>query len=229
MMDNNQNVSSTAGLSKFYSKVYGYLGLGILMSAITSYIVMNYYYFEIASFLFANKINFFLMWGVQIGLVVYLGKNAFSNSGKSIVGYVAYTILTGITISMTLAMYSKADVALAFLTAAGTFIGMSVFGLVTKKDLSVMGHALYSLLIGAFIAILLNVFILKSQPVDLFISLGMVVIFAGLTAYDNQKIKVLYQQKGEVGASNLAIYCALTLYLDLVNLFLSLLRIFGRD
>ena len=229
MMDNNQNVTSTAGLSKFYSKVYGYLGLGILMSAITSYIVMNYFFLEMANFLFANKINFFLMWGVQIGLVVYLGKNAFSNSGKSIIGYVAYTILTGITISMTLAMYSTADVALALLTAAGTFIGMSVVGLVTKKDLSAMGHAMYSLLIGALIAILLNVFILKSQPVDLFISLGMVVIFAGLTAYDNQKIKVLYQQKGEVGASNLAIYCALTLYLDLVNLFLSLLRIFGRD
>jgi FtsH-binding integral membrane protein len=190
---------------------------------------MNYFFLEMANFLFANKINFFLMWGVQIGLVVYLGKNAFSNSGKSIIGYVAYTILTGITISMTLAMYSTADVALAFLTAAGTFIGMSVVGLVTKKDLSAMGHAMYSLLIGALIAILLNVFILKSQPVDLFISLGMVVIFAGLTAYDNQKIKVLYQQKGEVGASNLAIYCALTLYLDLVNLFLSLLRIFGRD
>lgn len=61
MMDNNQNVASTAGLSKFYSKVYGYLGLGILMSAITSYIVMNYFFLEMANFLFANKINFFLM------------------------------------------------------------------------------------------------------------------------------------------------------------------------
>ena len=229
MMDNNQNVTSTAGLSKFYSKVYGYLGLGILISAVTSYLVLNVFLVEVFTFLGANSFNFFLMWGAQIGLVIYLSKNAFSNSGKSLIGYINYTILTGITISATLFMYSGAAVTMAFVTAAGTFIGMSVVGIVTKKDLSAMGHAMYSLLIGAIIAILLNVFLLKSAPIDLFISLAMVVIFAGLTAYDNQKIKVLYQQKGEVGASNLAIYCALTLYLDLVNLFLSLLRIFGRD
>ncbi|MEG0286038.1 MAG: Bax inhibitor-1/YccA family protein [Vagococcus sp.] len=228
-MDNNQNVASTAGLSKFYSKVYGYLGAGIMLSALTSYLVLNVFANQVFGFLFANRLNFFLMWGVQIGLVIYLGKNAFSNSGKSFFGYIAYTILTGITISATIAMYSGAAVTMAFVTAAGTFIGMSLVGVFTKKDLSAMGHAMYSLLIGAFIAILLNVFFLKSGPVDLMISLAMVVIFAGLTAYDNQKIKVLYQQKGETGASNLAIYCALTLYLDLVNLFLSLLRIFGRD
>ncbi|MFW8052029.1 Bax inhibitor-1 family protein [Vagococcus fluvialis] len=228
-MDNNQNVASTAGLSKFYSKVYGYLGAGIMLSALTSYLVLNVFANQVFGFLFANRLNFFLMWGVQIGLVIYLGKNAFSNSGKSFFGYIAYTILTGITISATIAIYSGAAVTMAFVTAAGTFIGMSLVGVFTKKDLSAMGHAMYSLLIGAFIAILLNVFFLKSGPVDLMISLAMVVIFAGLTAYDNQKIKVLYQQKGETGASNLAIYCALTLYLDLVNLFLSLLRIFGRD
>ena len=229
MMDNNQNVASTAGLSKFYSKVYGYLGAGIMLSALTSYLVLNVFANQVFGFLFANRLNFFLMWGVQIGLVIYLRKNAFSNSGKSFFGYNAYTILTGITISATIAIYSGAAVTMAFVTAAGTFIGMSLVGVFTKKDLSAMGHAMYSLLIGAFIAILLNVFFLKSGPVDLMISLAMVVIFAGLTAYDNQKIKVLYQQKGETGASNLAIYCALTLYLDLVNLFLSLLRIFGRD
>ncbi|WP_242542281.1 Bax inhibitor-1/YccA family protein [Candidatus Vagococcus giribetii] len=229
MMDNNNNAVSTAGLSKFYSKVYGYLGMGIMLSALTSYLVINVFANEVFGFLFANRLNFFLMWGVQIGLVVYLGKNAFSNSGKSFIGYIAYTILTGITISATIAIYAATDVTMAFVTAAGTFIGMSLVGLFIKKDLSAMGHAMYSLLIGALIAIVINVFFLKSAPVDLFISLAMVVIFAGLTAYDNQKIKVLYQQKGDEGAANLAIYCALTLYLDLVNLFLSLLRIFGRD
>ncbi|QIL49806.1 Bax inhibitor-1/YccA family protein [Vagococcus hydrophili] len=228
-MDNNQNAARTAGISKFYSKVYGYLGLGILVSAMTSYVVMNYFFYEVASFLMANRINFFLMWGVQIGLVVYLGKNAFSNSGKTLVGYLLYTVLTGITISMTLAMYTPTKIYLAFATAAGMFIAMSLVGVFIKKDLSAMGHAMYSLLIGAFIAILLNVFFLKSGPVDLMISLAMVVIFAGLTAYDNQKIKTMYQQAGEQTASGLAIYCAMTLYLDLVNLFLSLLRIFGRD
>ncbi len=163
MMDNNQNVASTAGLSKFYSKVYGYLGAGIMLSALTSYLVLNVFANQVFGFLFANRLNFFLMWGVQIGLVIYLGKNAFSNSGKSFFGYIAYTILTGITISATIAMYSGAAVTMAFVTAAGTFIGMSLVGVFTKKDLSAMGHAMYSLLIGAFIAILLNVFFLKKN------------------------------------------------------------------
>lgn len=229
MMDNNHNVEKTVGLSKFYSKVYGYLGLGILMSAITSYIVMNVYPAQILGFVYGSKLNFFLMWGVQIALVIYLGKNAFSNSGKSLIGYLAYTILTGITVSATLFMYEATDVTLAFVTAAGMFIAMSVVGLVVKKDLSAMGHALYSLLIGGIIAIFLNIFLLKSGPVDLFISFAMVIIFAGLTAYDNQKIKHYYMQLGEEAGSNLAIYCAMTLYLDLVNIFLYLVRIFGRD
>lgn len=229
MMDNNQNVQSTVGLSKFYSKVYGYLGLGILMSAITSYVVTNFFQEQVMRFVYGGTLNMFLLWGAQIGLVVYLGKNAFSDSGKSLIGYMAYTILTGITITATLAFYPAADVSRAFLTAAAMFIGMSLIGVFIKKDLSAMGHALYSVLIGGIIAIFLNMFILKSSAVDLFISFAMVLVFAGLIAYDNQKIKVYYQQMGDKSSSNLAIYCAMTLYLDLVNLFLYLLRIFGRD
>lgn len=229
MMDNNHNVEKATGISKFYSKVYGYLGLGILLSAITSFLVINVFPNEVLGFVYGGRLNFFLMWGVQIGLVVYLGKNAFSNSGKSLLGYIAYTILTGVTISATVFMYDATDVTLAFVTAAGMFIGMSLVGVFIKKDLSAMGHAMYSLLIGALIAIVLNLFILKSEPVDFAISLVMVVIFAGLTAWDNQKIKLYYQEMGDQAGSNLAIYCAMTLYLDLVNLFLSLLRIFGRD
>ncbi len=228
-MDNNQNIEKKSSISKFYSRVYGYLGLGILLSAITSFIVIRVFPNEILGFVYGGKLNFFLLWGAQIGLVIYLGKNAFSNSGRSLIGYIAYTILTGVTISATVFMYDATDVTLAFVTASGMFIGMSLVGLFIKKDLSAMGHALYSLLIGALIAIVLNLFILKSAPVDFAISLAMVVIFAGLIAWDNQKIKLYYQEMGDKSGSNLAIYCAMTLYLDLVNLFLSLLRIFGRD
>ena len=229
MMDNNHNVEKATGISKFYSKVYGYLGLGILLSAITSFLVINVFPNEVLGFVYGGRLNFLLMWGVKIGLVVYLGKNAFSNSGKSLLGYIAYTILTGVTISATVFMYDATDVTLAFVTAAGMFIGMSLVGVFIKKDLSAMGHAMYSFLIGALIAIVLNLFVLKSSAVDFAISLAMVVVFAGLTAWDNQKIKLYYQEMGDQAGSNLAIYCAMTLYLDLVNLFLSLLRIFGRD
>lgn len=229
MMDNNQQVQETTGLSKFYSKVYGYLGLGILLSAMTSYVMLNYFKAQVAQFLNGGSLYLLLLWGVQIGLVVYLGKNAFTNSGKTLVGYMVYTVLTGITLSLTLAMYTTGTIVLAFTTTAGMFIGMSLIGIFIKKDLTAMGHAMYSLLIGALIAIVLNVFFMKSSAVDLFISLAMVVIFSGLIAYDNQKIKKMYLQAGEQTASGLAVYCALTLYLDIVNLFIYLLRIFGRD
>lgn len=229
MMNNNQNATRAAGISKFYSKVYGYLGLGLLLSAMTSYIMLNYFTAQVNQFKTGGSLYLLLLWGVQIGLVIYLGKNAFTNSGKTLVGYLVYTVITGITLSLTLSMFDPKTIVLAFVTTAGTFIGMSLVGIFIKKDLSGMGHAMYSLLIGALIAIFLNIFFMKSGAVDLFISIAMVVIFSGLIAYDNQKIKKMYLEAGEQTASGLAVYCALTLYLDIINLFIYLLRIFGRD
>ncbi|MGO3731592.1 MAG: Bax inhibitor-1/YccA family protein [Vagococcus sp.] len=228
-MDNNQNVSKTTGLSQFFSKVYGYLGLGLAVSGVTSYLVLNVFFEQVARFVNASSFSILLLWIAQMALVVYLGKSAFSDSKNSIVGYIAYSALTGVTLGITLSLYAPGTIVAAFVTTAATFIGMSLVGVFVKKDLSAMGHALYSLVIGIIIASLLNMFLLKSSPVDFFISLAMVVVFSGLTAYDNQKIKVFYQQYGDQATSSLAIYCALTLYLDLLNLFLAFLRIFGRD
>lgn len=229
---NNNQVETSIGLSKFFSKVYGMLGLGIAISGITSFLSLTVFQEQFINLFFnGGRFAFFGIWIAQIALVVYLGKSAFANTNtsKSIVGYIAYAMLTGLTLTVTLVMYSGPAIVQAFVTASIMFITMSVVGTVVKKDLSAMGHAMFSFLIGAIIAIVLNVFFLKSSAVDLFISLALVVIFAGLTAYDNQKIKVFYQQYGEQAGMGLVVYCALTLYLDLVNLFLALVRIFGRD
>lgn len=229
MNQQHQTVDNTSGLTKFYSKVYGYLGLGLGISAITSFLALNVFFESIVIALATNPFLFWGMWIAQLVLVVYLGKNAYTNSAKSLIGFIAYSILTGLTISLTLAMYNQTAIVRAFVTTAVMFIGMSLVGVLTKRDLSAIGHALYSLVIGVIIATLINIFFLKSAPVDYFISYSMVIIFSGLIAYDNQKIKVIYQNGGAQTASGLAIYCALSLYLDIVNLFLSLVRIFGRD
>ncbi|MGO2083128.1 Bax inhibitor-1/YccA family protein [Vagococcus sp.] len=228
-MNNNQNVVEAKGLTRFYGKVYGFLGLGIGISALTAYLCINVFWSQIAGILSGNSLVFWAIWIAQLVLVFSLSKNAFSDSGMSLIGYVAYSVLTGITLSVTVAMYTQQSVVSAFVTAAGTFAAMSVVGMVTKKDLSAIGHALYSLVLGIIIASLLNIFILKSGPVDFFISLVMVVVFAGLTAYDNQKIKTLYASNGGQASTNLAVYCALSLYLDLINLFYAFLRLFNRN
>ncbi|MGX6966543.1 Bax inhibitor-1/YccA family protein [Vagococcus teuberi] len=229
MDQQHQTIENTTGLAKFYSKVYGYLGVGLGISALISYLVLNVFAESVLPVIFGNPLLFWGMWIAQLVLVVYLGKNAFNDSAKSLIGFIAYSALTGVTISVTLAMYNQQAIVRAFVTTAIMFVGMSLLGVFIKKDLSAIGHALYSLVIGVIIATLINTFFLKSAPVDYFISYSMVVIFSGLIAYDNQKIKLIYQENGAKTASGLAVYCALSLYLDIVNLFLALVRIFGRD
>ncbi|MGY3765133.1 Bax inhibitor-1/YccA family protein [Vagococcus vulneris] len=227
---NNMDQTKARGLSSFYSKVYGFLGLGIGISAVTAFLASTIFKEAIFSLLAQNSLVFWGIWIAQLVLVIYLSKaTASNNAAKSVGGYIVYSALTGITLSITLQLYDIGTITYAFITSAVTFIVMSVVGVVIKKDLSAIGQALYSLVIGIIIATLLNVFLLKSSPVDFFISLAMVVVFAGLTAYDNQKIKAIYLQAGDQAVTGIAVYCALSLYLDLINLFYAFLRIFSRD
>ena len=225
---NQQEYVQTGGLTKFYSKVYGFVGLGVAISAVTAYLASTVFWYQVAPLL-SNRIMFFGLWIAQLALVVNLSKNAVQEKGNSLVGYIGYSVLTGITLSVTLKLYTAESITAAFLTASVTFAVMAVVGVVIKKDLSAVGHALYSLVLGIIIASLLNFFILKSSPVEMFISYAMVLVFSGLVAYDNQKIKAIYYQAGVEPSNNIAIYCALSLYLDLINLFYAFLRIFGRD
>lgn len=130
---------------------------------------------------------------------------------------------------MTLAFYDIGTITQAFLTATGMFIGMSVVGMVTKKDLSGIGRAGLAALIGVIIAMFVNIFLLHSSAVDFFISILLVLIFAGITAYDNQNIRKVYIQSNGTANSGVAVFMALQLYLDFINLFLAFLRIFGRN
>ena len=143
--------------------------------------------------------------------------------------FVIYSIVNGLTLSSILIAYTMESVASTFFITAGTFAAMAIIGSVTKKDLSSIGQILFMALIGLIIATIVNIF-LKSSMMSYIISYVGVAVFVGLTAYDAQKIKNMIHQYGtDLSNDNmkLALMGSLSLYLDFINLFLYLLRIFG--
>lgn len=225
---NNQEVRAQ-GLNKFYSKIYAFLAMGVGISALVSYLSLTVFNYQVASFINNFPLGFVGLWIVEIALVFVLGMKAQKNPSLAIGGFIAYSLINGLTLAVTLSMYTKGTVTAAFVTSAAMFVGMSAIGMFTKKDLSGIGRAGYSALIGIILAILLNTFILHSSPVDFFISILMVIIFSGITAYDNQNIRNIYFQTNGTANNGVAVFMALQLYLDFINLFLAFLRIFGRD
>ncbi|WP_395522286.1 Bax inhibitor-1/YccA family protein [Enterococcus faecium] len=225
----NNPSTSMSGINRFYAKVYGFLGMGLALSAVTSYLALWVFPLQLATFINNFPLGFVGLWIVELILVMVLGVKAQKNPSLAIGGFIAYSLLNGITLAVTLAYYDIGTVTQAFLTATLMFMGMSVVGVTTKRDLSGVGRAGQADLIGVIIALVLNIFILRSSVVELFISLLLVVIFAGITAYDNQSIRNIYVQTNGTAHSGIAVFMALKLYLDFINLFLAFLRIFGRN
>ncbi|MBO0467618.1 Bax inhibitor-1/YccA family protein [Enterococcus plantarum] len=224
----NNGAVANVGLNKFYSKIYAFLAMGIGVSALVSYLILNVFPMVLVTLLNSTAL-FFGLWIVQIGLVLFLGVRAQKNPSLAVGGFLVYSVLNGVTISATLLLYAQATVVSAFVSAAATFGAMSLVGMFTKKDLSAMGHAAYSALIGIIIAMVINFFFLRSSAVSFFISILMVLIFAGITAYDNQRIRQVYNETGGQAGTGIAVFFALQLYLDFINLFLAFLRIFGKN
>ena len=218
-----------SGINRFYAKVYGFLGMGLALSAVTSYLALWVFPLQLATFINNFPLGFMGLWIVELILVMVLGVKAQKNPSLAIGGFIAYSLLNGVTLAVTLAYYDIGTVTQAFLTATLMFMGMSVVGVTTKRDLSGVGRAGQAALIGVIIALVLNIFILRSSAVELFISLLLVVILAGITAYDNQSIRNIYVQTNGTAHSGIAVFMALKLYLDFINLFLAFLRIFGRN
>jgi len=170
----------------------------------------------------------FVFWGLviaQFGLVIGLTAAVTRLSAGAAGGlFLLYSALNGATLSVILLVYTGASVAAAFAVTAGTFGAMSVYGTVTRRDLASWSTFLFMGLIGIVIASLVNVFT-KSDMVSWVISAAAVLVFTGLTAYDTQKLRRM--AAAGAGVAALPVNGALALYLDFVNLFLALLRIFG--
>jgi FtsH-binding integral membrane protein len=177
------------------------------------------------SVLLGNRVLFYALLFGQLGLVVALSSVATRvSTAVAALLFFGYAALTGVTLSTLFLVYTASSIASTFFVTAGAFGALSVFGAVTRRDLSVIGRFALFALVGVVIASLVNLF-LASSGLDWLISVVGVVLFAGLTAYDTQRLQAIFRS-GEVSA-NLPLVGALTLYLDFINMFLFLLRFLG--
>jgi len=173
--------------------------------------------------------NLYILFGAEIAIVIL--SNLTIHMNKPILTamlFTAYSFLTGATLGIIFLLYTTASVVTIFLVTAGIFGVMAVYGLITKADLSGLGNILLMGLIGIIVISLVNLFIFKSDMADTVISAVGVLIFVGLTAYDTQKIKKSVEYSTSENVLTLALSGAFELYLDFINIFLKLLRLFGK-
>jgi uncharacterized protein len=213
---------------RYMVKVYGWMGFGLLITGFVAwYTAISE---ELLGFIFASRWIFFgliILELVAVGLLVSL-INKMTASMATLV-FLLYALLNGLTMSLIFVVYTAESIASTFFVTAGTFGVMSMYGYFTKTDLSRWGNLLFMGLMGIIIASIAN-FFMKSETLYWITTYAGVLIFVGLTAYDTQKIKRMniIGNEGSDEDHKEAIMGALTLYLDFINLFLYLLRIFGR-
>ena len=210
---------------EFLTKVYSWMVGALLLTAGAAwYTFMNNWDLAL--------INSGIYWGViiaQFGVVIWLsGWVERMQKNTAIMAFLGYSLLTGVTFSVILRAFTSESIYTVFLITAGMFAALSFYGFTAKKDLSGVGKFMFMGLVGIIIATIVNFFILSSA-MHFVISCVGVVVFAGLTAYDTQKLKEMYSvmAEGDEMATKFAIRGALALYLDFINLFLFLLRLFG--
>lgn len=213
--------------ASFINKVYAWMALAL---TVTGFIAFRTAQSEaLLSLIFGNSILLIGLIIVELGIVFWMSRNIARISSNMAIGlFMLYSALNGLTLSVLLLVYTAASVASTFFITAGTFGLMSAYGYFTKKDLTSWGNLLFMALIGLIIASVVNIF-WANPTLYWLISYAGVLIFVGLTAYDTQKIKNMSLEldaESEEGRKG-AIMGALALYLDFINLFIMLLRIFG--
>lgn len=209
-------------------KVYVWMTMALVITGLTAYGVATSP--DILRAIYTKQI---LFWGLIIAeFAIVIGVSAAINRlslTTATLMFILYSVINGALMSYIFLAYTASSIATVFFITAGTFAAMAVIGYTTKTDLTSLGKILMMALIGLIIATIVNLFI-KSSGFTFILSYVGVLIFVGLTAYDSQKIKQMLLQAPDAGeaAQKLALLGALSLYLDFINLFLYLLRIFGR-
>ena len=221
-------IQERSGLNQFYAKVYAFVGLGIGLSALVSALMLTVFQSQLVYFLMHGRLWLMIATFAELGLVFVASSMAAKNSPAALPVFLVYSLLKCCTLSFVVAFYTPGTVLSAFVSSALLFFVMAAIGIFTKKDLSGMGRALMAALVGLIIAMVVNLFLANSF-FDYMISIAMVLVFSGLIAWDNQKIRYVYEQSRGQVATGWVISMALSIYLDFINLFLSILRIFGRN
>ena len=225
----NKDYAMSTAFPALMRKVFVWMTLALAITGLTAYGVATSP--AILSLIFSSKVTFFGLIIAEFALVFAISGaiNRLSLSTATML-FILYSVINGATLSSIFFAFSVATIGKVFFITAGTFGAMALVGYTTKTDLTSMGKLLFMALLGIIIASVVNMFV-GSSGLDLILSYVGVLVFVGLTAYDTQKIKQMCQTAPDAGESTqkLALIGALSLYLDFINLFLYLLRIFGNN
>jgi FtsH-binding integral membrane protein len=218
------------GLRKYMLGVYNYMTVAMGITGLVAYIMADQLVSNPALFnaVYGSPLKWVVMLA-PLGFVIFLSARIHKMAGSTAqISFWVFAGVMGLSLASIFIAYTGESVAKVFFITAGAFAGLSLFGYTTKKNLSGMGSFLMMGLIGLIIAMVVNIF-LASPAMQFVISAVGVLIFAGLTAYDTQQIKNMYQEAdGSEVAKKKSIMGALRLYLDFLNLFLFLLQLFGN-
>lgn len=216
-------------VAALFKSLYMQMAAALTVTGLTAYFVSQSAAFW--NMLITNPSLIFIFIVAQIGLVIWLSARVMRMSiGMATILFIAYSVLTGITLSSIFMVYDMGTIATTFFVTAGTFFITSLVGYITRMDLSRIGNLLFMMLIGLIIATVVNIFV-ASATLHWVITYVGVIVFVGLIAWDTQKLRNLFLEYGtaDEGGQRLALLGALTLYLDFINLFLYLLRIFASN
>jgi uncharacterized protein len=212
-------------VTAFLSKVYGWMFLGLLLTAGTAVVVASSP--ALIETLLANRILFWILLFGQLGLVFYLSARVDKVSPVTAAAlFLLYSAMVGVTSSVIFLIYTGASIVSAFVIAGGMFGAMAVFGTVTKRSLAGVGQFMFMGLIGLIIAMFVSFFWFNDLLMFVISVVG-VLVFTGLTAYDAQRLKHMAVALPDGRVGSYAVVGALSLYLDFINLFFFILRLMG--
>jgi len=212
-------------VTAFLKQVYGWMFVGLSVTAAVALFVASQP--ALVQAIASNRFLFFALIIAQLGLVWWISARAGTLSPSTAAGlFLLYSATNGITFSLILLAYTGASIASAFITTAGMFGALALFGSLTKRSLAGLGQFAFMGLIGIIIASLVGLF-WQNDALQFLISAVGVIVFTGLTAYDAQRLKAMALQVEGPQLGSYAISGALALYLDFVNLFLMILRLMG--
>lgn len=212
-------------VSAFLSKVYGWMFLGLLITAGTALAVASSE--TLITTLILNRFLFWILLFAQLGVVFYLSARVDKMAPATAAGlFMLYSAMVGVTTSVILLLYTGASIVSTFAITAGMFGAMAVFGTFTRRSLAGVGQFMFMGLIGLIIAMIVNIFWMNSALYFVISVIG-VIVFTGLTAWDAQRLKQMAVALPDGQTGSYAVVGALSLYLDFINLFFFLLRLLG--
>ena len=212
-------------ISAFLSKVYGWMFLGLLITAGTALAVASSE--TLVTTLILNRFLFWILLFAQLGVVFYLSARVDKLAPATAAGlFLLYSAMVGVTTSVILLLYTGASIVSTFAITAGMFGAMAVFGTFTRRSLAGVGQFMFMGLIGLIIAMIVNIFWMNSALYFVISVIG-VIVFTGLTAWDAQRLKQMAVALPDGQTGSYAVVGALSLYLDFINLFFFLLRLLG--